>query len=310
MNADRLARELAALVPDDRRSARVALAPLTTFQIGGPADWLIQATSPDEVRRLVELARETGAPLTVLGGGSNVLVPDEGIRGLVVQCRVMTIAQTTAGHVRAGAGVTVNGLVRWTVGRGLAGLERWAGTPGTVGGAIYGNAHFDGQDIGQLVDRVQVVTRDGRSIELRAEEMEFGYDRSRLQRSGEILVSADFVVGAGVPDELRRQARESLAYRKRTQPLALPSAGCIFQNPRPDLDQVPEGIPWSAGALIDGAGLKGAREGGAGISEAHANFIVNHGGATAGDVRALIARARDAVRAQFGVDLRLEVVLL
>jgi UDP-N-acetylmuramate dehydrogenase len=140
--------------------------------------------------------------------------------------------------------------------------------------------------------------------------MQFAYDTSRLQTSGEVLISAAFRVSAGDPDALRATARASLAFRKRTQPLAQPSAGCIFQNPDPARDRVPPGIPPSAGALVDRAGLKGYRIGGARISEAHANFIVHDGTATARDVRALIETARRAVHDRFGVDLRDEVVCL
>jgi UDP-N-acetylmuramate dehydrogenase len=140
--------------------------------------------------------------------------------------------------------------------------------------------------------------------------MGFAYDTSRLRRTGEVLAWAAFAVAPGDPDELRRQARASLAYRKQTQPLAMPSAGCIFQNPDPERDRVPAGVPASAGALIDRAGLKGFRVGGAAISSAHANFIVNDGAATARDIRTLVDTARRAVQRQFGVDLKDEVVFL
>jgi UDP-N-acetylmuramate dehydrogenase len=140
--------------------------------------------------------------------------------------------------------------------------------------------------------------------------MEFGYDRSRLQRTRELVLSADFRVGRGEPAALRAIARDSLAYRKRTQPLESASAGCIFQNPDPAVDRVPAGIPASAGALVDRAGLKGSREGAARVSPTHGNFIVNEGGASAGDIRRLIERCRDHVRAQFGVELRDEIVYL
>jgi UDP-N-acetylmuramate dehydrogenase len=125
-----------------------------------------------------------------------------------------------------------------------------------------------------------------------------------------VVLSADFRVAAGVPDRLRAVARDSLAYRKRTQPLASPSAGCIFQNPDPSRDRVPDGIPWSAGALVDRAGLKGAQEGGAQVSRTHGNFIVNEGLATAADVRSLIERCKREVHRQFGVELREEIVYL
>jgi UDP-N-acetylmuramate dehydrogenase len=140
--------------------------------------------------------------------------------------------------------------------------------------------------------------------------MEFGYDRSRLQRTREVVISADFRVGRGEPGALRAVARESLAYRKRTQPLEAASAGCIFQNPDPAVDGVPDGIPPSAGALVDRAGLKGANVGGARVSPTHGNFIVNEGTASADDIRQLIERCRDAVREKFGVQLRDEIVYL
>jgi UDP-N-acetylmuramate dehydrogenase len=212
--------------------------------------------------------------------------------------------------IRADAGVTINGLVRWTITHGLAGLEAWAGTPGTVGGAVYGNAHFRGRNISDLVEAVTLATTDGAVIDVPTAQMEFAYDFSRLHRTREIVLSADFRVASGEPESLRAVARESLAYRKRTQPLASPSAGCIFQNPDPARDRVPEGIPWSAGALVDRAGLKGAAEGHARVSPTHGNFIVNDGAATAAEIRALIERCKRDVQARFGVRLREEIVYL
>lgn len=292
----------------ERVARNAPLAPLTTFKVGGPADWLIAARGAGDVRRALEIAGGARMPVTVLGGGSNVLVADGGVRGLVIQVRGGEVSRIDTRHVRADAGVTINGLVRWTIGRGLAGLEAWAGTPGTVGGAIFGNAHFQGRNIGDLVERVTLATAGGVIAEVPAAEMEFGYDYSRLHRTREIVVAADFRVAEGDPAALRAVARESLAFRKRTQPLESASAGCIFQNPSPSRDRVPDGIPWSAGALVDRAGLKGARQGGARVSPTHANFIVNEGGATAADIRALIDRCKREVHARFGVELREEIV--
>ena len=204
----------------------------------------------------------------------------------------------------------INGLVRWTINRGLSGLEAWAGTPGTVGGAIYGNAHFQSRLIGELVDRVRLISIAGAIQELSASAMEFRYDRSRLQRTGEVLLWADFIVGNGEPKRLRDTARASLAYRKRTQPLDTPSAGCIFQNPDPSENRLPDGVAPSAGALIDRAGLKGHAAGGAAISDVHANFFVNHGAATARDIRSLIELSKKRVQEKFGVALREEIVYL
>jgi UDP-N-acetylmuramate dehydrogenase len=140
--------------------------------------------------------------------------------------------------------------------------------------------------------------------------MAFGYDRSRLQDSGEVLLSAVFRVAPGDPAALRATARASLAFRKRTQPLESPSAGCIFQNPQPGRDRVPDGVPWSAGALVDRAGLKGATIGGARVSPAHGNFIVNEGSATAAEIGQLIRLCQSSVRERFGVELREEIVYL
>lgn len=292
-----------------RAAAGVPLAPLTTFLVGGPADYLVEARSADDILQALRIAAAHGVPVTLLGGGSNVLVGDRGVRGLVIRPRGGRIEAAGPAVVRADAGVTMNGLVRWTVARGLAGLEAWAGTPGTVGGAVHGNAHFQGRLLSETILGVRLATRAGETKEVPAGEMDFGYDRSRLQQTGEILLSADFTVAPGSPDELRRVARASLAYRKQTQPLHLPSAGCVFQNPLPS-DPVPDGVPRSAGALIERAGLKGARQGRARVSPLHANFIVNEGGATAADIRALVERCREAVRARFGVELRDEIVYL
>jgi UDP-N-acetylmuramate dehydrogenase len=286
------------------------LAPFTTFRVGGPAEWLIETRSSAEIEVALSIARAHQVPATILGGGSNVLIADAGIRGLTIRARGGDVAALDDRHVRADAAVTVNGLVRWTINHGCAGLEPWAGTPGTVGGAIFGNAHFGGRLIGDLVAAVRLIGPDGALFDVDAAEMQFGYDRSRLQSSGEVLLSAAFRVSPGEPASLRAIARESLAFRKRTQPLDTPSAGCVFQNPERGRDRVPDGIPWSAGALVDRAGLKGSAVGGARVSPTHGNFIVNEGGATAADIKQLIDRCKAAVRDGFGVELREEIVYL
>ncbi len=254
MTAGDFGARLAAVVPPDRIQRDAPLAPFTTFKVGGPADWLVLAQRASEVKAALGAARDAGLPVTVLGGGSNVLVSDAGVRGVVIRVHSGDVRSCGENTVRADGGLTINGLVRWTA------------------------------------------------------DMEFGYDRSRLQRTREVVLSADFLVGRGEPAALRAVARESLAYRKRTQPLESSSAGCIFQNPDPAVDRVPDGIPPSAGALVDRAGLKGARAGAARVSPTHGNFIVNEGGASADDIRRLIERCRDQVRAQFEVELRDEIV--
>ena len=292
----------------ERFRAGVPLAPFTTFKVGGRADWLLETKSSDEIVDALRLADANGIHITLLGGGSNVLVSDHGVRGLVIRPRGGQIEQLDPARVRADAATTINGLVRWTIHRGIAGLEAWAGTPGTVGGAIYGNAHFGGRLIGELVESVRLADRKGATRDLSREQMEFGYDRSRLQKTGEVLLSAVFRVSSGDPAALREIARQSLAYRKQTQPLETPSAGCIFQNPT--RAEVPADVPASAGALVDRAGLKGVSRGDARVSTAHGNFIVNEGRATAADIRSLIDLCRARVNEQFGVTLQEEIVYL
>jgi UDP-N-acetylmuramate dehydrogenase len=294
----------------DRLRAAAPLAPLTTFRVGGPADWLIETKNSEEIVTALSVARAAGIAVTLLGGGSNVLVADSGVRGLVIRTRGGDVRTVDEGRIRADAAVTINGLVRWTINHGRAGLEAWAGTPGTVGGAIFGNAHFGGRLIGDLVTEVRLIGRDGVGADLPAAAMAFGYDRSRLQESGEVLLSAVFRVSVGEPAALRAIARESLAFRKRTQPLDTPSAGCVFRNPERGRDVVPDGVAWSAGALVDRAGLKGAAEGGARVSPTHGNFIVNQGHATAAEIKRLIDRCKAAVRERFAVELREEIVYL
>ncbi len=294
----------------DRVRTGVSLAPFTTFRVGGPAEWFVETRGSDEIVTALTIAHAMQVPVTLLGGGSNVLVSDAGVRGLVIRTRGGDVQQIGEDRVRADAAVSINGLVRWTISHGCAGLEAWAGTPGTVGGAIFGNAHFGGRLIGDLVSDVRLASRDGTVTDVPRSELAFGYDRSRLQQSGEVVLSATFRVGPGEPAALRATARASLAFRKQTQPLDTHNAGCVFQNPDPSRDRLPPGVPYAAGALVDRAGLKGAAVGGARVSPAHGNFIVNEGTATALDIRRLIARCKDEVRARFGVDLREEIVYL
>ena len=306
-----LAAALDAAFGADRVQANPPLAPLTTFKVGGPADLLIETHTGDEIVAALKLAHGQGVAVTMLGGGSNVLIGDRGIRGLVIRPRGGEVHPVGDRLVRADAAATINGLVRWTINRGYAGLEAWAGTPGTVGGAVFGNAHWQKTNIGDLIESVRLARRDGTLLQAPADRMEFAYDDSRLKRTGEVAIWVAFKVAGGAdPATLRAVARESLAFRKRTQPLESPSAGCIFMNPDPSRDRVPEGIPPSAGALVDRAGLKGEVLGGARVSPTHANFIINHGSATAGDIKTLVERCRSGVEDRFGVTLRDEIMML
>jgi UDP-N-acetylmuramate dehydrogenase len=306
-----LAAALTAAFGADRVKADAPLAPMTTFKVGGPADLLIETQTGEEIVTALTIAHAHGAPVTMLGGGSNVLIGDRGLRGLVIRPRGGEVGPVDEHLVRADAAVTINGLVRWTINRGYAGLEAWAGTPGTVGGAVFGNAHWKQTNFGDLIESVRLARRDGTLLQVPADRMDFAYDYSRLKRTGEVAIWVAFkVTGGADPAALRAVARESLAFRKRTQPLESPSAGCIFMNPNTARDRVPDGIPPSAGALVDRAGLKGAELGGARVSPTHANFIINNGTATAAEIKALIEKCRSGVEERFGVALRDEIMML
>ena len=218
---------------DSRVASGATLAPLTTFRTGGTADWFIEARDSAEIVRAVRLSAELGVQVTLLGGGSNVLVGERGIRGLVLRVWHGDVTLAAPGVVRAHGGVTLNGLVRWTVNRGWAGLEGWAGTPGTVGGGLHGNAHFQGELLGTHLLRVCVVDRQGSEHRLSREEMEFGYDASRLQRTGEAILWAEFGVDEAEPAALRARARESLSYRKRNAAVGLAERRLCVSQPRP-----------------------------------------------------------------------------
>jgi UDP-N-acetylmuramate dehydrogenase len=305
-----MVQELVARFGADRVKLGAALAPHSTLKVGGPAECLVCPATAEETVDALRIASRAGIPVTLLGGGSNVLIGDRGIRGLVLRPRQAEIESLGGGRVRADAAVRTDRLVRWTIDRGLGGLELWAGTPGTVGGAIAGNAHFSGRAFGERVDTVRLVGDDGTVRDVPQAEMDFGYDRSRLQRTRETILCAIFALGPGDPSQLRQVAESSLARRRETQPLGAASAGCVFRNPDPVRVPLPAGVPPSAGALIDRAGLKGTAIGQARVSPLHANFIVNEGGATARDIRALIDLCRARVRDRFGIELREEIVYL
>ena len=306
-----VAHELGRTVGMDRVRRQWALGRFTTFRVGGQADWFIEAHADVELAAVLAAAARIGLSVTVLGGGSNVLISDTGIRGLVVRVRHGEITRTNSGRsVRVSAGVTINGLIRWMIQRGLGGLEVWAGTPGTVGGAVHGNAHFRGRSISEVLSSVGLVAADGHTMVARTEEMRFGYDRCRLHATSEVVQWAEFTVTEESADSLRSKARASLDFRKRTQPLDEPSAGCVFQNPMAARDRLPAGMPCAAGALIDGAGLKGRLLGGAQVSKVHGNFFVTGPSASARDVRALIELCREEVASRYDVTLVPEIIFL
>ena len=279
------------------------LAGHTTLGIGGPARFFCE---PRSVNQLAELLGELGQqhiPVWILGNGSNLLVDDLGVDGVVIglhQLRWLSRHLDPEGgsQVEAGAGVLLPHLVARTIRWGLAGLEeRCVGIPGSVGGSICQNAGSQYGAFGDVVVSATVVTSSGAIEERSSHALGFGYRQSNLR--GDVVAGARLRLEQGVPRILASRARVVMKYRKATQPLQDRTPGCIFMNPAGGR---------SAGRLLDEAGMKGRRRGRASVSEKHANFIVNRGGARAQDVRDLIREAHDRVLDRFGVDLSLEIV--
>ncbi len=278
------------------------LAHYTAMRVGGPADLLIVCESVDDVVKTVGLARRHGVDWRLLGGGCNVLVADSGVRGLVVVNRAAHI-EFDGAMARAETGALLAVLAREAVERGLAGLEWAAGLPGTVGGAVVGNAGAFEGDIASVLRSATVLEPDGTIVERSAEWFEFEYRGSRIKSRGEsgeyVVLAATFGLRPSDPKVLAARAGEILEWRRTRHPAGA-TMGSTFENP-----------PGShAGYLIEQAGLRGYRIGGAQISEMHGNFLMNTGSATAADVQALIEHARAEVKRQFGVELALEIELV
>ena len=281
------------------------LAPYTTFQIGGPADAIAFPKSETEMVELIERARMNGLPVTVLGGGANLLVGDGGVRGLVVTLSYgfrqldLSEGEPSEGEalLEAGAGVKTPALVRYAAHRGLIGLECLAGVPGTVGGALAMNAGTAERYLQDAVESIRWIRISKGAVEsLASEALGFDYRQTEFPEPG-IVVAVRFQLRMEEPAALLSSLRKDVAVRRERQPSGFPCAGSIFRNPSGD----------QAGRLIETAGMKGRRVGGAEVSYAHANFFVNLGGATAADVMSLVEEVQGEVRKRHGVALVLEL---
>ena len=272
-----------------------ALRTYTSFKIGGPADVLVEPADVDDVCRLVAQAHRGRIPLFVVGG-TNLLIRDGGIRGIVVSLSKLRGIHEEAGAVLyAEGGVGMPTLIGYAIRRSLAGLEWAAGIPGTVGGCLVMNAGTRLGEMKDAVKAVRLVTMNGDVRDLPAESIRFDYRRARLPKG--IVVGVWLQLRPGLRADIARIVKDYLHYRKDTQPLAMPSAGCVFKNPPRD----------SAGRLLEAAGLKGMRVGDAEVSTKHGNFIVNRGHASAADVMDLIHKVRRLIKQKAGVRLDLEL---
>jgi UDP-N-acetylmuramate dehydrogenase len=280
------------------------LARFTTMRVGGPADLFVVAHNAFELRAIVKLVRGRGIAHVVLGRGSDVVIADAGIRGVVIQVRAEGV-EIRDDRLLLEAGVPMARAATVSQGAGLTGLEFGLAIPGTVGGAVWANAGAHESDVRAVLESALVLAADGTETRLDRAGLGLGYRDSRLKHPApgapaEVVVGATFRLLPATPEEIRDRLDEIRHWRQAHQPLGIPSAGSYFRNPPGD----------SAGRLIDAAGLKGTRLGGASISEKHANFLVNDRKGTAADVRRLGDRVRAEVAARFGVELHEEVVFL
>ena len=300
MNIEKLIAALRAFAREEQLLTDEPMARHTTFRVGGPADVMLMPESAEQVVAALDAARACGVPALVIGNGSNLLVRDGGIRGLVVALgERFARVHLDRNIIEAEAGASLARVASVAQGAGLSGLEFASGIPGTLGGGCAMNAGAYGGQLSDVLVDARVLL-DGALRTLTKEEMQMGYRTTLPLRAGGIVLSTRFALTPDDPEAIMERMKELNARRRDKQPLNYPSAGSVFKRPEGHF----------AGALIEGAGLKGCAVGGAQVSEKHAGFIVNVGGATAADVEALIRRVQDAVEADSGIRLETEVRIL
>jgi len=274
----------------------------TSFKIGGPAEVYVTPENNLQMSEVWKACLQAGYPMTVLGGGCNVLVADKGIKGVVIATNRMNHTSVANACITAGCGTKLARLADAAYNAGLAGLEFVSGIPGTVGGAVFMNAGAFGHNIQDVCESAEVLLPDGNIVSYTCEQINFGYRASRFQTENAIITSATFILTPSKPEEIKAKTLKLNTHRRDSQPLCYPSAGSAFKRP------AKEGF--YAAKLIDDCGLKGFTIGGAQVSEKHAGFIVNKGNATAADVLALMEAIREKVHSAYGIWLEPEVQML
>jgi UDP-N-acetylmuramate dehydrogenase len=276
---------------------QVPLAERTWFKLGGAAQYFAEPTSVDELKAVVERCRDENLQVRILGGGSKVLVRDEGAAGMVISMADPAFSRINISGSKAtiGGGAMLANAITMTVGAGLAGLEPLVGIPGTVGGALHGNSGSHGGDIGQWASGATVMTRTGEIIHRERADLVFAYRESSLDELA--ILEGSFELEEEDPVEITKRMQKQWIVKKANLPMAHENTGCVFKNPR----------GMSAGMLIDQCGLKGEQVGGAEVSQRHANFFIAHPGATTKDVLQLIDVVRNRVAERMGVELETEI---
>ena len=269
----------------------------TWYELGGPADFFIRPQTAEELKEAIKRCRDNNVKIRTIGAGSNLLISDKGVRGAIIKLNADAFSKMEfkGERITAGAGLELSKLVLTCVQKGLSGIEALTGIPGSIGGAVKMNAGGNFGDIGAVVESVSLMDNKGGLFEKSKPELVFDYRRTNI--TANFILGAKLKLSTGNPDTIMKTIKEIWIYKKNNQPLSTKNAGCVFKNPR--------GV--SAGAMIDRAGLKGTKIGGAAVSEKHANFIIAEKGCKSQDVIKLIELVKKRVKEHFGIELELEI---
>ena len=292
--------EIEKVISKDKIYINEPMSKHTSFKIGGPAEIFIKVNEIKDLQAILKISKENNAPITVIGNGSNVLVSDEGIKGIVVKIELEKLEIEEDGILKVGSGVKLAFLAQKCLKEKLEGVEFASGIPGTIGGAIRMNAGAHGSEMKDIVKNITYITRDGKIQVISNEEAKFEYRNSIFSQNDYIILEAEIQLRKGNPEEIRSKMDEYATYRKEKQPIEYPSAGSTFKR----------GNDFITAKLIDECGLKGYQIGGAQVSEKHAGFIINNGTATAEDVKKLMKYVEEQVYNKFGKKIEAEIEII
>jgi len=292
--------EIQKIVSKDKIFTNEPMSKHTSFKIGGPAEIFVKINNVEELKLIIKISKQAEVPITVVGNGSNLLVSDDGIRGIVLKIEFDKIEIEESGKLKVGSGVKLAFLAQKCLKEKLEGVEFASGIPGTIGGAIRMNAGAHGSEMKDIVKKITCMTRDGKIQVISNEEAKFEYRNSIFSQNDYIILEAEIQLKKGNPEEIRSKMDEYATYRKEKQPIEYPSAGSTFKR----------GNDFITAKLIDECGLKGYQIGGAQVSEKHAGFIINKGNATAEDVKQLMKYVEEQVYNKFGKKIEPEIEII
>ena len=292
--------EIQKIVSKDKIFTNEPMSKHTSFKIGGPAEIFVKINNVEELKLIIKISKQAEVPITVVGNGSNLLVSDDGIRGIVLKIEFDKIEIEESGKLKIGSGVKLAFLAQKCLKEKLEGFEFASGIPGTIGGAIRRNAGAHGSEMKDIVKKITCMTRDGKIQVISNEEAKFEYRNSIFSQNDYIILEAEIQLRKGNPEEIRSKMDEYATYRKEKQPIEYPSAGSTFKR----------GNDFITAKLIDECGLKGYQIGGAQVSEKHAGFIINKGNATAEDVKQLMKYVEEQVYNKFGKKIEAEIEII